>query len=127
DLFPTMLQLEGLDLRTGDHRDGLSLASRLISNAALPDRTFYWHNPAPRPTSTGDWFSSAIREGHLKLLEFPTEQRIELYDLSSDIQEAQNLADSQPADRDRLLKKLHDWKATVGAEDAPRGKRGASN
>jgi arylsulfatase A-like enzyme len=120
DLFPTFLGLAGLPLQPDAHRDGVSLAKLLTASTPLAPRTFHWHNPAPRPSSTGDQFSSAIRVGNLKLVEFPEEKRIELYDLSQDVGEAKNLADTQTADRDKLLKQLHDWKKSVGASDTAR-------
>lgn len=122
DLFPTLLELAGLPLQPKEHRDGVSLGGLLQNGHALPSRSLYWHNPAPRPTSTGDQFSSAIRVGNLKLVEFPNENRVELYDLAADEAEAINLADSHAADRDRLLTELHQWKADVGAASVPRVK-----
>jgi len=115
DLFPTLLGMAGLPARPADHVDGVSLASLVTSGQAPADRAFYWHNPAPRPTSTGDQFSSAIRVGGLKLVEFPEDGRVELYDLVHDGGEAKNLAADRPGDRDRLLGMLHAWKAKVGA------------
>ena len=56
---------------------------------------------------TGDLFSSAIRVGDLKLVEFPVEKRTEPYDLASNPGEAKHLAEERPADRDRLLAKLN--------------------
>lgn len=123
DLFPTFLDLAGLPLRPDDHLDCVSLAALLKSGEAAKTRRFFWHNPSPRPSSTADLFSSAIRVGDLKLLEFPTEGRIELYDLASDISEAKNLAESHPEDRDRLLNLLQAWKNQVGASSKPRLRR----
>lgn len=123
DLFPTFLELANLPLQPNAHTDGISLAALLKDGIVPPDRTFYWHNPAPRPASTGDQFSSAIRIGNLKLLEFPTENRIELYDLTTDVNESKNLAEERPTDRDRLLQHLHTWKASVGASDSPRTRK----
>ncbi|MCA9080029.1 MAG: sulfatase-like hydrolase/transferase, partial [Planctomycetaceae bacterium] len=120
DLFPTFLELAGLPLQPADHRDGVSLAKLLLNEVQPSPRTFFWHNPAPRPSSTGDLFSSAVRTQDLKLLEFPNDGRIELYDLATDPGEATNLADQRPQDRDRLLRQLHEWKTAVGAADAPR-------
>jgi arylsulfatase A-like enzyme len=123
DLFPTMLDLAGLPLQRNDHRDGVSLAGLLRDNQPLASRNLYWHNPAPRPTSTGDLFSSAIRVGDLKLIEFPSESRVELYDLAADVAEANDLAATRPQDRDRLLAELHQWKTRVGASTVPRVKK----
>jgi arylsulfatase A-like enzyme len=123
DLFPTYLEMAGLPLPPQAHRDGVSFANLLKGGRASGARNFYWHNPAPRPNQTADLFSSAIRIGNLKLIEFPEEQRIELYDLDKDPGEAHNLASERPADRDRLLQALHAWKQKVGASDKSRARR----
>lgn len=86
-------------------------------------RNLYWHNPAPRPNQTADLLSSAIRIGNLKLIEFPEEQRIELYDLDKDVGESRNLATERPADHDRLLQALQAWKQKVGAREKSRARR----
>lgn len=120
DLLPTLTDMAGIARPDKAGTDGLSLVP-LLQTGIAPDRdTFYWHNPAPRPSSTADWFSSAIRVGDLKLLDFPTEKKIELYDLSSDPGETQNLAESRPEDRDRLLAKLNAWRKEVGASITPK-------
>ena len=123
DLMPTLTGMVGIPQPTLAGTDGLNLVP-LLQNGIAPQRdTFFWHNPAPRPASTGDMFSSAIRVGDLKLLEFPTEHRIELYDLIADPRESKNVADARPQDRDRLLAKLNDWRKEVGASTAPKEKK----
>lgn len=120
DLFPTFLELAGLPLQPDAHVDGVSLASLLLKDQPMPARPFFWHNPAPRPTSTGDQFSSAIRVEDWKLLSFPVEERVELYNLQVDIEEANNLADTNIAKKDELLEMLNTWKKKVGASSKPR-------
>lgn len=120
DLMPTLTDMAGIARPEKAGTDGLSLVP-LLQTGTVPDRdTFYWHNPAPRPSSTADWFSSAIRIGDLKLLDFPTEKKIELYDLANDPGESQNLAETRPEDRDRLLAKLNAWRKEVGAPTEPK-------
>ncbi|HCN75895.1 MAG TPA: sulfatase [Verrucomicrobiales bacterium] len=115
DLMPTLAAMTGIALPNLAGTDGQNLVP-LMQNGTAPARdTFYWHNPAPRPASTGDLFSSAIRVGDLKLLDFPGEKRLELYDLATDPGESKNLADERPTDRDRLLTKLNEWRKEVGA------------
>lgn len=123
DLLPTLTDMAGIKSPAKAGTDGLSLAS-LLQTGTPPQRdTFFWHNPAPRPASTADGFSSAIRMGNWKLLDFPTEKRVELYDLTTDPGESKNLADSRPEDRDRLLAKLNTWRAEVGASTTPKVKK----
>lgn len=115
DFMPTLTAMTGIAMPKLAGTDGQNLVP-LMQNGTAPARdTFYWHNPAPRPASTGDLFSSAIRVGDLKLLDFPGEKRLELYDLATDPGESKNLADERPEDRDRLLAKLNEWRKEVGA------------
>ncbi|MCM2373627.1 sulfatase [Aporhodopirellula aestuarii] len=123
DLFPTFVEIAGIPKPEKAGNDGVSLVS-LLQGGVAPDRdTFYWHNPAPRPTSTGDWFSSAIRRGDLKLIEFPTHEKVELYDLAVDPGESNNLAQQRPAERQRLLERLNEWRTSVGASMQPKEKK----
>ena len=123
DLMPTLTAMTGIALPKLAGTDGQNLVP-LMQNGTAPARdTFYWHNPAPRPASTGDLFSSAIRVGDLKLLDFPGEKRLELYDLATDPGESKNLADERPADRDLLLAKLNEWRKEVGASTTAKEKK----
>lgn len=51
----------------------------------------------------------------LKLVDFPSEKRSELYDLTIDPGEAKNLAEARPEDTKRLLENLNAWRIEVGA------------
>jgi arylsulfatase A-like enzyme len=114
--------MAGLPLQPKDHTDGRSWAGALRGSHPPAARTLFWHNPAPRPVQTGDWFSSALREGDLKLLAFPETSRVELYDLRTDLGEATNLAERRPDDTRRLLEKLSAWQKDTGAA-APGARR----
>jgi arylsulfatase A-like enzyme len=124
DLFPTLLEMAGLPLQPTNHTDGVSWAASLRGTQSAKSRTLFWHNPAPRPTSTADWFSSALRDGNFKLVEFPETNRVELYDLSADVGEGSNLAEQRPEETKRLLNKLHNWQKEVSAA-APKFRRRA--
>jgi arylsulfatase A-like enzyme len=123
DLMPTLVEMAGISAPEKAGTDGLSIVPLLQGKPAPTRDTFYWHNPAPRPASTGDWFSSAIRMGDLKLLDFPSQKKVELYDLTTDPGESKNLAESRPEDRARLLAKLNVWRAEVGASTTPKEKK----
>ena len=122
DLFPTLLEMTGLPLQPKAHLDGRSFEP-LFKDKVVAERPLFWHNPAPRPTQTADVFSSAIRAGDLKLMQFPDENRVELYDLSSDIGEGKDLSTERAADAKRLEAQLNAWKAEVGAASEPRVKK----
>lgn len=57
-----------------------------------------------------------IRKGKWKLIESFDPARVELYNLSDDLGEEENLADSHPDRRDELLSELEAWRVSVQAE-----------
>jgi len=94
DIFPTLLDLAGLDLITDHHVDGVSLAPALREGDAMAARNrFFWHHPLPRPTQTGDQAMSVCRMKNFKLVKtyFP-EVGYQLYDLDADPYEQTDLA-----------------------------------
>ena len=94
DIFPTVLDVAGIELPTDREIDGLSLLPHLTSGGqAAIDRTeLIWHFPhyrhAPGPYSI-------LRQGDWKLIRFD-EGIQELYNLQEDLSEANNLAASEP-------------------------------
>jgi len=113
DFYPTMLDMAGLALRPGQHRDGVSLAPLLKGAGSLPRKAIYWHYPHYSPQ--GGTPSGAVREGDFKLIEFFEDSRLELYNLRSDIGEKHDLAAERPDLAARLRKMLHDWRRAVDA------------
>ncbi len=115
DFFPTFLEMAGLALEPTAHVDGVSFAETLRDTESTSERPLFWHNPAPRPSSTGDLYSSAVRVGDWKLVDFPEEERTELYHLSNDLGEGTNLAEENAEQAAALQDQLDRWKANVGA------------
>jgi len=98
DIFPTLLDLAGLDLISDHHVDGVSLAPALRDGDAMEGRNrFFWHHPLPRPTQTGDQAMSVCRMKNFKLVKtyFP-EVAYQLYDLDADPYEQIDLAAQKP-------------------------------
>lgn len=121
DFFPTFLEMAGLPLRPEEHLDGISLTPLLTGEMeGGGERSFFWHNPSPRPSSTGDLFNSAIRQGKWKLIDFPVEGRTELYDLKKDPGEGTNLAATKPEVTERLIADLNAWREEMGTSTEPR-------
>lgn len=105
DIFPTILDAAGVPLPTDRIIDGRSLLPQLKSGGSLRlDREeLLWHFPhyrhAPGPYSI-------IRKGHWKLIKFwggPTE----LFDLSKDLGETNDLAATMPEKTKELEGLLH--------------------
>jgi arylsulfatase A-like enzyme len=114
DYLPTAMEIAGIpnDL---DNIEGESLLPLLKGEDAksIENRALYWHFPhyyyAVKPVSS-------IREGSWKLLEYLEDGHIELYNLSDDLEEKHNLADTEPLKTNKLLNKLRNWKTNVGAK-----------
>ncbi len=117
DIVPTLIDICDLPVGKNIELDGLSLSPALTPSREkkLEQRDLYWHKADERPTSTGDYVSSAIRSGDYKLLDFYKQNRIELYDLSKDEGERVNLAEQMPELTSELMKKLDDWRKDVKA------------
>lgn len=115
DFLPTLVEMAGVAAPLPQRLDGRSFASYFRDFNVAFDRPLFWHNPAPRPASTGDNYSSAVRLGDWKLIDFPALHQTELYDLTQDPGEAHNLAAEHPSKRDELLAALNSWRQSVGA------------
>jgi len=115
DFFPTFLDLAGLenDPRRTNARDGISLIDVLRNpQTELNREALYWHYPHYYET-TGP--VNAIRQGEWKLLEYFEDNHIELFNLSEDIGEQNDLASTKPTLADELRGLLHAWRTEVGA------------
>ncbi|PWH83280.1 sulfatase [Algibacter marinivivus] len=108
DVFPTLL-----DITTNKslNTNGKSFLPILNNEAEWADRTVFWHSSKARPTNTGDTKSSAIRKGNYKLINWYKEERTELYDISKDPSEMNNISEQNPELTQKLLKELNSWKS----------------
>ena len=114
DFYPTILEMVGLPLRPDLHVDGKSLVPLLRQQVNQVHAAAYFHYPHrsnQRGTPCG-----AIRVGDYKLINFFTDNKLELYNLKDDIGETKNLADTMPELRDSLLGMLHGWWDEVDAK-----------
>lgn len=113
DYYPTFVELAGGTLPENQTIDGKSLVSIFKApDTKLERKQLHWHYPHfhhSRP-------ASSILEGDWKLIEFlDGSDRIELYNLKDDIGEKTNLAETNVDKKDKLLKKLNNWRLSVGA------------
>jgi arylsulfatase A-like enzyme len=118
DLAPTILELAGIET-TGSTMDGRSFAA-IGSGGQVPARPLHWHFPAylEGGGAAGPWRTTpvaAVRDGSWKMLEFFEDERVELYDLSSDPGEQINLARDNPEVVTRLESEMERWRTEVGA------------
>ncbi len=113
DLFTTLLDVTGTNPASGQILDGVSLVPA-FRGQPLPERSLFWHYP--HYGNQGGAPSAAIRRGDWKLVEWLEDQRVELFNLASDISEAHDLAGAEPELVTRLRDELHAWQREVGAK-----------
>ncbi len=115
DLYPTVCELTGTPLPPQVQPDGRSIAAELHGGHCDPERPLYWYFQLQERTSGGRW-SSSVRQGDWKLIEFHDTGESELYDLRNDPGEIRNLAEAHPDKAKQLTRLLAEWRADVGAE-----------
>lgn len=113
DFYPTFVDLAGGELPQNQTIDGLSLKPVLQdADAQLARSAIHWHYPHyhhDRP-------ASAIRERDWKLIEYlDGSGDVELYQISEDIGETNNLAAEKNGRVWDLTKKLNIWREDVQA------------
>lgn len=123
DLFPTFCEVSGAEPPAGA-RDGGSLVPVLTGASKEVQRpgSMVWHFPyyhpekgfqeAPEEIGVADFVTSktrphsALRKGDWKLVHFYEDDRVELYDLSKDVAEQNDLAQERPELTAELRKEL---------------------
>lgn len=110
DVFPTLLDITAkVDLNV----DGKSLRPVLYSKKKWQNRTVYWHSEKARPKNTGDTKSSAIRKGKYKLIHWFESDIVELYNMTNDLFEKNDLSRQKPKIMTDLMFDLNDWKSKM--------------
>lgn len=111
DLVPTLLDLTGTSPPNGVVYDGESLVDTLVGRGGSRVAPIFFRRPPDRDAFYGvdDLPDLAVRDGKWKLLCEYDGSEPELYDLSSDRGEQQNLADSYPEQVTRLRDSLIEW------------------
>ncbi len=112
DFYPTILDLAGLELESEYHCDGVSIVP-LLRGESIPKRPIFWHYP--HYGNQGGTPGSSVVLGQYKLIEFFEKEKPELYDLSCDFSEKNNIADKMPEKTTELLEILHKWQKDVCA------------
>jgi len=115
DYYPTLIDMVNLPVQQEQILDGVSFSDVLKGGQVDPERPVFWHSPMSRPKSTGDRANTTVRKGDYKLLDFYEEGRVELYNISNDIGEKNNLSEQMPEKRKELLNLIKDWRKSVNA------------
>ncbi|MEP4079435.1 sulfatase-like hydrolase/transferase [Haloferula sp.] len=110
DLFPTIVDLAGIK---GDFDfDGVSIKS-LWNGEKLANRKLFWRpgglSPYEPKLENGKDVRKAIRDGKWKLVAQPGYEKVELFDLESDLAEKHDLASKHPERVERMKQELHAW------------------
>jgi arylsulfatase A len=117
DFYPTIAEMAGVPLDARHRPDGVSLAPVLRGTGQLGRDALYWHYPHHQHYQQGGAMPySAVRAGDYRLIEFFDDNRVELYDLSRDVGETQDLSGQLPDKARELRERLEDWRKGVGAQ-----------
>ncbi|MDW7692175.1 sulfatase [Flammeovirgaceae bacterium SG7u.111] len=104
DLLPTFFAAAGGKVDTLANIDGVDLIPYLQGeNKERPHQVLYWKKGTRAVVRDGDW----------KLIRY-SDRPAELFDISKDISEQNNLASVHPEKVKVLFKQLFDWEMTLG-------------
>ena len=113
DFFPTILEMLGLPYDP-EKIDGKSF-TRLVKGKERDRGPIYWH--FPHYSNHGMQSpGGAIRDGDYKLLEYFENGTLQLFNLTKDIGEQEDLAMIEVEKTKELVGKLHRWRKQVGAQ-----------
>jgi arylsulfatase A-like enzyme len=113
DYFPTLLEAAGTKPAPGQRLDGVSLVPILRGQPA-PDRALFWHYP--HYGNQGGAPSAAIRRGPWKLIHWFEDDRVELFNLTNDVAESNDVAAREATRVAALKSELAAWQREVGAK-----------
>lgn len=112
DFYPTLKELAGLEANDPT-LDGRSLLPFCKDPDYEEARNLVWHYPHYHGSTWRP--GSALRSEQWKLLEFYEDQSLELYNLSTDLAESNNLSDLYPELADSLQREMHRILDALGA------------
>ncbi|RYD23934.1 MAG: aryl-sulfate sulfohydrolase [Verrucomicrobiaceae bacterium] len=120
DLYPSLLDLANAAKPENHVLDGVSYASHLKTPAETEVKrdALFWHFPGYLGAAENTWRTkpvSVVRSGSWKLIQHLDDRSLELYDLSADQGEKNNLSGSHPEKAVELLAKLDGWRKEIRA------------
>ena len=113
DFYPTILDLAGLPLQPESHIDGVSI-KQVLHGDSLEERPLYWHYP--HYGNQGGRPVSIMRKGDWKLIHYWEDGHDELYNLTKDIHEDNNLITKESNRALEMSDVLMSWLKEVGAK-----------
>lgn len=114
DFYPTLLDAAGLPPMPEQHCDGVSLVPAFDGSGGHTDgRSIFWHYP--HYSNQGGRPGAAVVRGDWKLVWHFEDDRVQLFNLRTDISEAHDLAPTHAALSHELKRNLIDWQLAVAA------------
>lgn len=113
DFYPTILDLIGEKPRPEEHVDGVSFLP-VLEERTIEERPLFWHYP--HYGNQGGEPSSIIRLGNWKLIHYYEDGREELYNLTDDLEEKNDLAERNLNKVRELHLRLFNHLEEVGAK-----------
>lgn len=125
DLLPSLCSLAGVKLPADHALDGEDMSDVWLGKARPRSRPLMWQwrfNIAGEPFHRSP--ELAIRDGQWKLLMNPDRSRVELYDMTSDLTQLNNVAEHHTDIVERLGRQVTGWAETLppGPRDPSAGK-----
>jgi len=114
DFYPTLLEMGGSLPDPAQKVEGLSLVPLLKGAESLSREAIFWHYP--HYGNQGGTPGSSIRAGDYKMIHFFEDDRIELYNLKTDINESHDLSKEMPDLAAKLSASLEDWRISIEAK-----------
>jgi arylsulfatase A-like enzyme len=119
DIVPTVLEATGLPARPDLHADGVSIVPLLGGSKEPVHESLFWHFPHYGNHGAGP--SSSVLAGDWKLIHWIESDSVELFNLSKDLSEKNNVAAQHPEIVKNLRERLETWR-TETAANMPRPK-----
>jgi arylsulfatase A-like enzyme len=109
DLYPTLLDLANLPSVPEQHVDGISFKKLLTGQGRMENRNaLYWHYPH-------GVFQGALRMGDYKLVYNYKTGEAELYNISKDLSEREDLSKAEYTKVQKMKNMLREWLVEVNA------------
>ena len=116
DFVPSLLKIAGVEAEPDIKFDGEDFSEVILGRKATQSRQtpLFWRRPPDRPGPKDDPLPDlALRDGYWKFLMQYDGSQPQLYDLSKDVSESNNLASRRSELVEQYKKMLLDWNATL--------------
>ncbi len=114
DMLPTLLAAANVPVPADYQPDGVNVLAAWRGEPFERRRPIFWEWRGTH-ASDANWPELAVRDGDWGLLMTEDGQRVELYDLSKDRRQQQDVAKQHPEQVAELIQSIRQWKATLPA------------